>query len=77
MEAMTLLAKLLKVQQPSNLFLGTKIDIVLDVLLPKITLSSTTQIKNPRVLAAAFQVRTIDIFVSKYIYTNDIHIYRP
>lgn len=57
MEAMTLLAKLLKVQQPSNLFLGTKIDIVLDVLLPKITLSSTTQIKNPRVLAAAFQVR--------------------
>ena len=74
MEAMTLLAKLLKVQQPSNLFLGTKIDIVLDVLLPKITLSSTTQIKNPRVLAAAFQVRTTEIFVSKYIYTNDIHI---
>ena len=68
MESMTLLAKLLKVQQPSNLFLGTKIDIVLDVLLPKITLSSTTQIKNPRVLAAAFQVRNIDILVSKYIY---------
>jgi len=58
MEAMTLLAKLLKVQQPSNLFLGTKIDIVLDVLLPKIKLSSTTQIKNPRVLSAAFQVST-------------------
>lgn len=55
MEAMTLLAKLLKVQQPSNLFLGTKLDIVLGVLVPKITLSSTTQIKNPRVLAAAFQ----------------------